>query len=126
MTKIINAGILVAMVIAIIAFGGCKDSLTNSSGYQNNPTPPSKTPPPNTITISGFAFSPSSLTITKGTIVTFKNNDGVIHTATSNDGSWNTGDIGSGGSKTITFSNAGVFGYYCARHTSMKGTITVQ
>lgn len=75
------------------------------------------------IKISGFAFSPSELTVAKGATVTWTNNDGVAHTITS--GSFDSGSIKNGGSFSFTFTQAGTYDYYCSIHPSMKGKITV-
>ena len=78
------------------------------------------------VTISGFAFSPSPITVHVGDTVTWTNADRVGHTATADDASFDTGTISSGGtSSAITFSTAGTFAYHCAIHSSMQGTVIV-
>jgi plastocyanin len=77
------------------------------------------------VTIAGFAFSPPSMTITAGTTVTWTNQDSATHTATADDGSWDTGDIAQGASASITFNTPGTFTYHCAIHPNMVATITV-
>jgi hypothetical protein len=52
--------------------------------------------------------------------------DSVTHTATGDNGSFDTGDIAAGSSATITFDNPGTFTYHCAIHPNMTGTIVVQ
>ena len=81
----------------------------------------------NTININGMTFSPASKTVAKGTIVTWKNNDGSTHTATSNDGTtFNTGNIAGGGTATYTANTAGTFEYHCIIHgMAMAGTLIV-
>ena len=76
--------------------------------------------------IASIAFSPSSITVSKNTTVTWTNNDGVIHTSTSDNGMWDTGDIAPGASKTTTFTTAGTFSFHCTHHPSMKGSVIVQ
>jgi plastocyanin len=74
-----------------------------------------------------IAFSPSTLTVSKGTTVTWQNNDGVTHTSTSDTGLWDTGNIAPGSIKDVTFSNAGTFKYHCTIHgPTMSGTVVVQ
>ena len=70
------------------------------------------------------SFRPGSLTITAGTTVSFRNLDGDDHTATANDGSWNT-ELYATGTRNITFNTAGTFAYFCTEHGGMTGTITV-
>ena len=65
-----------------------------------------------------------------GTTVTWTNKDAVPHTATSGtgspDGTWDSGVLSQAEKSSHTFSQAGVFAYYCALHAGMTGTITVQ
>jgi plastocyanin len=82
------------------------------------------------VTIKGFAFSPATLEITKGTTVTFTNNDGTTHTVTSGanrtkDGKFDKQLSGST-EDSITFDTAGTFEYFCNFHSSMKGTVVVK
>jgi plastocyanin len=77
------------------------------------------------VAIAGFAFSPKDVTVTVGDTVTWTNSDATAHTATADDGSFDTGTIGANGTGTATFSTAGSFPYHCKIHSSMTGTITV-
>lgn len=77
------------------------------------------------VNIEGFAFSPANITITPGDKVTFTNSDGAPHTATADNGSFDTGRLNRGQSASLTFSTAGTYTYFCAIHPNMKGTITV-
>jgi hypothetical protein len=78
-----------------------------------------------TVAISGFAFAPASVSVSVGDSVTWTNGDGVGHTATADDASFDTGTIAGGGSDSVTFSTAGTFAYHCTIHPAMTGTITV-
>ena len=78
------------------------------------------------VAIAGFAFSPQDVTVTVGDTVTWTNSDATAHTATADDGSFDTGTIGANGTGTATFSTAGSFPYHCKIHSSMTGTITVE
>ncbi len=104
---------------------GCSNSTYGPDSGGNSTSTPAKTSP-NTVTISNFAFGPSTLTIAKGTAVTWQNNDAVAHTATSDAGKWDTGNIISGGSKSVTFDSVGTFPYHCAVHPMMTASIVVQ
>ena len=77
------------------------------------------------VVIKGFAFEPANLTINAGDSVEFINEDGAPHTATADNGSFDTGNLGRGQKATLTFSTAGTYSYFCAVHPSMKGSITV-
>ena len=74
------------------------------------------------IDISGFAFQPGSVTISKGTKVRWRNRDGVTHTTTG--GGWNA-SLAPDARFSFTFDTAGSYPYMCTIHPSMTGTITV-
>ncbi len=80
----------------------------------------------NTVDIRDFAFSPGNLQVPVGATVTFTNDDSAPHTATAKDGSWDTGILNQGQSKTITFDKAGDYTYYCKIHPSMVARLQVR
>ncbi len=75
------------------------------------------------IVISNFAFSPSTLHLAVGSTITVTNADGVAHTVTANDKSFDTGDIAGGGKATITIKSPGTYAYHCDIHNYMTGVI---
>jgi plastocyanin len=71
-------------------------------------------------------FTPNPIRITAGDSVTWTNNTSLTHTATSDSGAWDTGNINAGAtSAAIVFSTPGTFPYHCAIHPSMTGSIIV-
>jgi plastocyanin len=79
------------------------------------------------VLIKNFAFSPSSLTVSVGTTVTWTNQDSASHTVTSDSGSeLNSATLSTGQSFSHTFTQAGTFAYHCTIHPFMKATVTVQ
>ena len=78
------------------------------------------------VDIAGFAFSPGSVTVAVGDTVTWANADAQNHTATADDGSWDTGTISSSTPKSVTFATAGTFAYHCRIHPTMTATVVVQ
>ena len=78
------------------------------------------------VTISDFKFAPKSVTVNEGDSVTFTNNGPTLHTATAEDGSFDTGNLDKGDSDTVTFDSAGTIAYICTPHPFMKGTVVVQ
>lgn len=86
---------------------------------------------PNAITIQGNAFQPATLTIKKGTTVTWTNKDSYAHTVTSGispnpNGTFNSNNVSSNQTFSFKFDNAGSFDYFCMIHTQMKAKIIVQ
>lgn len=78
------------------------------------------------VTIKGFAFEPAVLTIAAGDRVTFVNKDGAPHTATQNDGAFDTGRLKKNAKSMLTFAAAGTFNYFCEIHPKMKAQIVVK
>jgi len=76
--------------------------------------------------LSKADFSPALLTIGVGSTVIWKNTSPVAHTVTSDDGTFDSGDLPAGGTFRFTFKTAGSFHYTCTYHPWMTGTITVQ
>ena len=77
------------------------------------------------VEIKGHKFTPNSLTIKAGETVEFINRDGAPHTATADDGSFDTGRLSRDEHGEHKFETAGTFTYFCAVHPSMKGEIIV-
>ena len=114
-------------LIAGLAFVAC--SSTAGSGGTAIPTA-SAAAKTAAVAIKGFAFSPATLTVAKGTVVTFTNNDSTTHSVSSGanrtkDGKFDQ-QISGSADGTVTFDTIGTFEYFCMFHSSMKGTVTVQ
>ncbi len=81
-----------------------------------------------TVTLKDIAFSPKSLTVSKGSTVTFAFRDGdTVHNVTSV-GSKRLRTISnrSSGSKSRKFTKAGTYRYACTLHPGMTGRIVVR
>ncbi|MDJ0347269.1 cupredoxin domain-containing protein [Streptomyces sp. H10-C2] len=80
------------------------------------------------IVIKDFLFSPASLTVAPGTVVTVKNEDNTAHTATATGSkAFDTGTIAGGKSTTFKApATAGTYDYICNIHQYMKGKLTVR
>jgi YVTN family beta-propeller protein len=77
------------------------------------------------VSMSGFAFAPKSVTVQAGQSVTFTNNDGVAHTATS--AAFDSGNIQPGASWTFNAPmTPGEYQYHCSIHPFMTATLEVQ
>jgi plastocyanin len=77
------------------------------------------------VAISGFTFSPTTVTVGVGDTVTWTNSDAQAHTATSGS-AWDTGAIGGGDSTSVTFRSAGTYDYVCSFHPAMTGRVVVR
>jgi len=83
----------------------------------------------NTVSIASMAFNPPSMTIKKGSIVRWVNNDAAAHTVifTKQSGiTCGTGIMSSAQSCSVKFDEPGTYTYTCSIHPSMHGTIIVE
>jgi plastocyanin len=116
---------------AIIIFCLCINNIRCGKSYNNtgsNPPPGGGGVTASVNITTGMVFSPSSLTVKTGTTVTWKNNDAVAHTATSDPGSaftFDTGNISAGYSGSVVVTKTGTFTYHCNYHPVMTATLVV-
>lgn len=78
------------------------------------------------VVMRNISFQPDEITVPAGTEVTWTNEDGVTHTATSDDTLWDSGELSNGESFSHTFEEGGTYTYTCQIHPSMEATITVE
>lgn len=78
-----------------------------------------------TVTIGNVenSFVPSSMSVKKGTTVTWTNGDIMAHTVVGN--GWSSGQLSTDQTYSHTFTSTGSFDYHCGIHSSMQGTINV-
>jgi len=112
-------------LIGLIAITGL---ITFSCTKGNSNTAPGPQPDGTVlITMSNMAFYPASVTVTKGTVIKWRNDDGYDHTVNSNDGTtFSSGTIQADGSFTYTTMVEGTFNYHCLIHgLPMSGILIV-
>lgn len=76
------------------------------------------------ISMRNMQFSPKTLRVRKGTVVEWKNDDIVPHTATSS--LFDSGTLVPGKAWRHTFTQAGQFPYSCTFHPAMTGSVIVK
>ena len=81
---------------------------------------------PATVDIDNFSFALATLTVTAGTTVTWKNEDGEPHTVVSTDGLFRSAALDENDTFKFTFSKPGTYKYVCSIHPKMVGKITVK
>jgi manganese oxidase len=123
-----------ALLTVVLVVGlGCG----GSGNYTASAPPPCTSANATTITAastvslqSPMAFSPSCITTTTGTSITFRNNDTIQHTVTDLDKqppAFDSGALNPGQTFQHTYAAAGTFNVYCTIHGSvMRATIIVQ
>jgi plastocyanin len=93
-------------------------------------TEPAAAPERVEVSIQDFQFAPGRLTVRAGTTVVWTNNGRARHTATADDGLFDSGSLSSGGVFEFTFDTPGTYAYFCRLHgghggQGMAGTIVV-
>lgn len=132
---------LLAPVLILLAFGltACGSSGDDSSGATtggestatasepsgNGPAPSGEAVRAAKVKIVEFTYGPDPVTIQVGGKVTWQNEDTAPHTATADDGSFDTGTLERGKIKSETFKRAGTYPYFCEIHPTMHGTVEV-
>lgn len=87
---------------------------------------PTGSPDTVTATVQDFLFRPARLEIAAGTTILWVNNGQVTHTVSAEDASFDSGPIGPGERRGLTFSRAGTFPFHCTPHPFMRGVIVVR
>src|SRR5579863_4660138 len=85
------------------------NSVPTSSTLTQTPATTSPSGNASGVSIANFSFSPATLTISKGTKVTWTNNDSVTHTVTADQGAWDSNGLTPGSTFNFTFTNAGTY-----------------
>jgi plastocyanin len=94
-------------ILALIALSGCSDSGASIE-----------------VGIHGNAFDPSSVTFTSDDHVVFMNHEATTHTATADNGAFDSGELREGEEYDVHL-EPGTYTYHCKFHSSMRGTLIV-
>jgi plastocyanin len=105
--------------------GATTEAGDDSTSSGNAPAPSGDAVRSAEVEIEDFAYHPDPVTIEEGGKVIWKNRDSAPHTATADDGSFDTGTIEEGKLKSETFKEPGTFTYICSIHPDMHGTVEV-
>jgi plastocyanin len=114
------------LTLAVCAglLASCSSSGGSKGGSSSSASSPSASG--NTVDVKNFSFSPSSLSVAKGTTVTWKFDDAANHNVTASNNAFKSKDLHTGGTYSFTFNSAGTYNYICTIHQYMKGSITVK
>lgn len=110
---------LVLLVSAAVLAGCTDDDGADGHGNGGTGTGDGSDEGPQ-VSMEGFTFFPSEISIAVGETVTWTNVDSQAHTATGDD--FDTGELQQGETGEHTFTAAGTFEYRCTIH-GMKGTV---
>jgi plastocyanin len=78
------------------------------------------------IEVKEFMFTPTTLTVSVGSQVTWVNKDDEPHTVVSDTGVFRSGAIDTDESFSFTFDKPGTYHFTCSIHPRMVGTIVVK
>jgi plastocyanin len=132
---------LVALSLGLAACGGGGSDSTSSGAEtppaseessgeetestESEPAPSGEAAKSEKVDIVEFTYQPDPVVVQVGGKVIWQNQDTAPHTATADDGSFDTGTIEKGKLGSATFKEAGTFTYFCEIHPTMHGTVEV-
>jgi len=122
----LQAIVIVFLMGIGLAVGACSSSPTTPSTATGSGSGDGSSGNPITVFITNSTYSPNPLTVKVGQYVNFKNNDSIVHSATFDNGTYESGDIPafSAHDVAVAMTTAGTFGFHCRLHGE-KGTIVV-
>ena len=83
-------------------------------------------PATHTVVMEGVTFTPQTLTVKQGDTIVWANKDLFPHTATAQDGSFDSREIPVSKSWKYVAKKVGTHSYVCTLHPTMKATLIVQ
>jgi plastocyanin len=135
---------LAALVVLSLGLAACGDSGSDSTSEaetappaseesgstteaetESKPAPSGEASKSEKVDIVEFTYQPDPVVVQVGGKVTWQNQDTAPHTATADDGSFDTGTIEKGKIGSETFKEPGTFTYFCEIHPTMHGTVEV-
>jgi plastocyanin len=129
---------MVALSLGLAACGGSgSDSTSEAESASTSEEEPSEESTESEAAPSGaaaksekvqiveFTYEPDPVVVQAGGKVIWQNEDTAPHTATADDGSFDTGVIEKGKLGSATFKEPGTFTYFCEIHPTMHGTVEV-
>ncbi|HET7418684.1 MAG TPA: cupredoxin domain-containing protein [Solirubrobacterales bacterium] len=147
-SKPLLAAALVALSLGLVACGGSGSSSSSTEAEttppaaeetggeeteateegettESEPAPSGEAAKSEKVQIVEFSYEPDPVVVQVGGKVSWQNEDTAPHTATADDGSFDTGTIEKGKLGSATFKEPGTFTYFCAIHPTMHGTVEV-
>jgi plastocyanin len=116
------------LVLALTACGSSSSASATPSAQPTGSSATQKSGTTDTIVIKNFMFTPDSLTVAPGAVVTVRNEDSVTHTLTdkADHNAFNSGPVGPNQTKTFKAPDqAGSYPFLCTIHQFMTGTLVV-
>jgi plastocyanin len=128
-----SSWLLLPGLILLLVLAACSSSSSSASATPSvtatGSSASQKTGATDTIVIKNFMFSPDSITVSPGAVITVKNEDSVTHTLTdkTDQNTFNTGPVAPNQTKTFKAPDkAGSYPFFCTIHQYMTGTLVVR
>ena len=102
-----------------------KDSANNNAAVNVPSSSSSGASQEHIVNIVDFKFDPEVLQVKEGDTVTWINKDRAAHTATADDGTFNSDNLDKGAQFSYVFGEDGEYSYTCIYHPSMKASVIV-
>jgi plastocyanin len=115
MTVTRNPQGLLSMSALLCAFAACVSLAASAAAAETG-----------RIEVKEFMFTPTTLTVSAGSQVTWVNKDDEPHTVVSDTGMFRSGAIDTDESFSFTFDKPGTYHFTCSIHPRMVGTIIVK
>ena len=127
--SVIFIAIAAVIVVAGVILANKKpDTMANMPSASDSTQSTAKAGP-NAVTIAKYAFSPTPITIKKGTPITWTNTDIAKHNVVVDNGAPAGGPdgplFGKGETFSFTFNTVGTYKYHCSPHPYMHGEVIV-
>jgi plastocyanin len=139
--KPLLAAALVALSLGLVACGdsgsdstssgaettppASEEAMEDTESTESEPAPSGEASKSEKVDIVEFTYQPDPVVVQAGGKVIWQNQDAAPHTATADDGSFDTGTIEKGKIGSETFKEAGTFAYFCEIHPTMHGSVEV-
>jgi plastocyanin len=120
-TLYLNLNILA--VSFLLLFGCSKSTNDTEITADTRITAAGTSTSPHLVVISNSTFNPVRMQVVVGTTVTWVNQDNIVHTVSSYDDSFDSGDIQPGSTFSYTPVEPGTRPYHCKYHDKMAGEL---
>lgn len=128
---------LLAPLVCLL-FAGCaapeESADPDAPQDEQGGVPPTEDRPPGgplqseerTVRMHEYGFWPQEVRLNVGQEVSWRNDDPVDHTATADEGAFDTGSLAPNDTGEVVFEQAGVYEYHCSIHPEMQGVVIVE
>jgi plastocyanin len=120
-------GAVLAIVAGALVMSACSsDDDAGAADTRNNDATGTTSAANATVVIDDVRFVDGDVEVQAGGTVTFDNRDSQAHTATADDGEFDTDTIDAGSAQRVTLEEVGEFTFHCSFHPFMTGTVVVK